>query len=265
MSTGKRPEDRRAADGCTQADPRIRMRRSASGCACGLHGQFAGNAAGTGARGARQRIAAVPVRGLLIASLVSAGAGTWAAAGGVSWPAGAVSAPPAAQAGRSSGPVAAALAAVWRTGRAARARESARGVLAQRRGLGGRGDIPRAVVFSPNGKILATADSDGTARLWDVATRRQIGAPIKVRGARVLAVAFSPGRKILATADSDGTARLWNVATRRRVGAPFKVGSTRVVGVAFSPAGKVLATAGEGGRARLWDVATRRRIGVAMI
>ena len=161
--------------------------------------------------------------------------------------------------------MAAALAAVWRTGRATRARESMRGVLAQPGGLGGRGDIPRAVAFSPDGKILATADSDGTARLWDVATRRQIGAPIRVRRARVLGVAFSPGGKVLATADSDGTSRLWNVATRRRVGAPFKVGRTRVLGVAFSPAGKILATAGAGGRARLWDVATRRRIGAAMI
>ena len=76
------------------------------------------------------------------------------------------------------------------------------------------------MAFSPDGKILATADSDGTARLWNVATRRQIGAPIRVRRARVLGVAFSPGGKVLATADSDGTARLWNVATRRRVGAP---------------------------------------------
>ena len=61
---------------------------------------------------------------------------------------------------------------------------------------------------SPDGKILATADSDGTARLWEVATRRQIGAPIRVRGARVLGVAFSPNGKTLATTQFGGPAQL---------------------------------------------------------
>ena len=42
-------------------------------------------------------------------------------------------------------------------------------------GLGGRGDYPDKLAFSPSGKVLATADSDGSARLWNVATRRQIG------------------------------------------------------------------------------------------
>ena len=72
-------------------------------------------------------------------------------------------------------------------------------------GMGGRGDRPRQLAFSPDGTILATADTDGTARLWSVATQRQIGAPIRLGGAQVKDVAFSPGGKILATADSDGT------------------------------------------------------------
>ena len=131
-------------------------------------------------------------------------------------------------------------------------------------GMGGQGDRPMQLTFSPNGKILATADNDGTARLWNVATQRQVGAPFKLSGVSIKNVAFSPDGKVLATADSDGTVRLWNVATHDQVGTPFVVSKRRVVGVAFSPGGRTLATASWDGTARLWKIATRRQIGKAI-
>ena len=129
------------------------------------------------------------------------------------------------------------------------------------KGMGGHGDRPHDVAFSPNGKILATADNDGTARLWNVATQRQMGAPIRLNGARIKDIAFSPDGKVLATADSDGTARLWNVANHRQVGAPIVASKEAIVDVAFSPDGKLLAVSAEGSPARLWSVSTRRRVG----
>ena len=126
------------------------------------------------------------------------------------------------------------------------------------------------MAFSPDGKTLATGSDDGTARLWDVATRRRIGSLSNGDADEpVDSVAFSPDGKTLATGGWDGTAQLWNVAARQQTAA-CPTAPKRVYSVAFSPDGKTLATGtgtgngsstGTGGAAQLWDVTTGQQIG----
>ncbi len=114
------------------------------------------------------------------------------------------------------------------------------------------------VAFSPDGRLLATASGDHTARLWDPATGDCLRT-LTGHAGPVWGVAFSPDGRLLATASGDRTARLWDPATgdclRTLTGH-----ASRVLGVAFSPDGRLLATGSADKTARLWDPATGRRL-----
>src|SRR5579859_29325 len=124
-----------------------------------------------------------------------------------------------------------------------------------------------AVAFSRSGTLLASADGDGTVRLWNTAARRPFGRPIQASASDgVYGVAFSPSGRWLATAGGDGTVRLWDVATGRPVGPPIHASARNGVrAVAFSPDGTRLATAGGDGTVRLWDPATGRQVGPPLV
>ena len=126
------------------------------------------------------------------------------------------------------------------------------------------------VAFSPDGKLLATADSDGTFQLWHTATGTPATRPIHAgtsTNTSVNWVAFSRDGKLLATADSDGTFQSWHTATGTPATRPIHAGTSTngsvnglanvgVSGVAFNPDGKLLATADSDGTFQFWHTAT---------
>jgi WD40 repeat protein len=109
----------------------------------------------------------------------------------------------------------------------------------------------RSVAFSPDGSLLAHANTGGLAVLWDLDSGRE---RFNLRGHsdRVTAVAFSPDGSHLATASQDGTVLLWDAESgAERACYDWEMG--RLGCVAFAPDGMTIA-AGGNRDVVVWDV-----------
>jgi WD40 repeat protein/serine/threonine protein kinase len=110
-----------------------------------------------------------------------------------------------------------------------------------------------SIVFSPDGRRIASGSDDKTIKLWDAATGQEI-LTLKGHSGEVHDVAFSPDGRRIASGSEDGTIKLWDAATGQET-LTLKRHRNTVSGVAFSPDGRRIAS-GSGETIKLWDVVT---------
>jgi len=117
------------------------------------------------------------------------------------------------------------------------------------------------VVFSPDGKTLASHSNDGTVRLWDIVTGSEFAVFSHLPN--VMSIAFSPDGSLIASGGSDKTVRVWDITS----GAEQAVyeGHTAGIGwqsVSWSPDGNLIAAGSRDGVLRIWEADTGTELAV---
>src|SRR5262249_11205133 len=115
----------------------------------------------------------------------------------------------------------------------------------------------KSVTFSPDGKTVATAAADGTARVWSVETGQQIGKEMQhdfdMQSGTYYDIPvrrFSSDNSRLWPA-SGSTLRLWDATTGELIAA--RAHAADVKSALFSPDGQRILSASSDGTAKLWD------------
>jgi WD40 repeat protein len=104
----------------------------------------------------------------------------------------------------------------------------------ERETLYGHSNAVHSVAFSTDSKLLASGDSAGMVKLWEVPSRRAF-ATLHASDYPVVRVTFSPDGQALATGDGNGRVIVWNLATRQIV---WTHEGRNLAGIQFSPAGQ---------------------------
>lgn len=129
------------------------------------------------------------------------------------------------------------------------------------RSLPGHSGAVYDVVYSRDGRLLATASNDRTVRLWE----RDAGGEHPFRevatldgfGSFVTSVTFDPTARLVAAASGDGTVRVWNIAdpSAPRQIATLRPGTGTAYLTRFSPSGRHLAATSDAGTVTVYRMA----------
>ena len=109
-----------------------------------------------------------------------------------------------------------------------------------------------SAAFSPDGKLMATCDTDCQIRLWQVKTGKLL-CIFEGHDNWVRSIAFSNNGQILASGSADCTVKIWDIQHNSCL-QTLRGHDNEVFSVAFSPNSPILASSSGDHTVKIWDI-----------
>lgn len=108
-----------------------------------------------------------------------------------------------------------------------------------------------SVAFSPDSQRIVTGSLDQTAKVWEIASGRELFT-LTGHGDVILSVAFSPDGLRIVTGSDDQTAKVWDAANGKEL-FMLKGHNYGISSVAFSADGQRIVTGSDDKTAKVWE------------
>jgi len=119
-----------------------------------------------------------------------------------------------------------------------------------------------SVSWSSDNRLLASASTDGTVRIWDMRTSEEMITPLLSGDGAVWSVAFYPNCNNVVSGTASGTVCVWSLVHAHIAAQRLRGHSGTVSSVSVSPNGYCVASASLESTVRLWDAETNQQFAV---
>ncbi len=121
-------------------------------------------------------------------------------------------------------------------------------------------DIPNALAFSPDSRLLAQGNDGGTLTLWEQESGEILFHIRAYLNSTITKLVFSPDGSLLVTGDAVGRVKIWDTETGKRIG-QLNEQEGGITALSFTPDGRYLLVGGaQGNTVTVWEWEKNRMI-----
>jgi WD40 repeat protein len=124
--------------------------------------------------------------------------------------------------------------------------------------VGPKQDLVTSLVFSPDGKLLASTNKNHQINIWET-EKYQMQQTFSGHTDKVLALSFDPAGQWLVSGSSDKTAKIWEVVSGKAI-RTLPAHTKEVTAVAYSFDGKWIATGSADHSVKVWNAQSGKMV-----